>query len=424
MAAKGARPPCSPASDVPEPTRTLPVNARPMPTGRSAPSHSLTPALQGPIAGPDHPQAPGGGLRLVPFGAAEVTPDLLRRLVEAEQAADGAYAANGNRARAADTRRWAAWCAARGVCPLPATPADVALYLRAHAATHRPATIARWAVTIAFRHRQVGLADPTKAEPVRLALRAIRRGEAASARTDDAWADDVPAGRSAAGTEGPGQSSRPSAREQRQALGLRAPALRRIETALERRAAGGPLALGDQRDLALLLVARDLLARRSELVALRVEDVTEAESGDGSGTALILRSKTDQAGEGAEGFLAPETMVALRTWCRAAGITRGPLFRAVSRHGRVATRALGAKEVARRFKRLGALAGLDAARVSGHSARVGMAQDLVGAGLGLPEVMQAGRWSSAAMVARYTRAQAAQHGAVARFHRQAARGRA
>jgi hypothetical protein len=86
----------------------------------------------------------------------------------------------------------------------------------------------------------------------------------------------------------------------------------------------------------------------------------------------------------------------------------------------VGTRALGSDDVARRFKRLAALAGLDPARVSGHSARVGMAQDLVGAGFGLPEILLAGRWKTATMVARYARAQAAQHGAVARFHGQVA----
>jgi hypothetical protein len=54
--------------------------------------------------------------------------------------------------------------------------------------------------------------------------------------------------------------------------------------------------------------------------------------------------------------------------------------------------------------------------VGGHSCRVGMAQDLVAAGLDLAAVMQAGRWQSAAMVARYTAAQQAERGAVARFY--------
>ena len=109
----------------------------------------------------------------------------------------------------------------------------------------------------------------------------------------------------------------------------------------------------------MLRVARDLLARRSELVALTVADVQASDADDGSGIALIRRSKTDQEGEGAVGYLSPRTMGALRAWLAAAGITRGPLFRAVSRHGQVGTRALHPDDVARRFKRLAALAGLD-----------------------------------------------------------------
>lgn len=374
-----------------------------MTTGTTArPIHSLAPALSGPVTGPDaRALAPGSpvGSELV------VAPELLQRLLESEQAGQGAYAANGDRARVADTRRWVAWCAERELCPLPATPGDVATYLREHAVTCRPATIARWASTIAFRHRQTGLPDPTKTEPVRLALRAIRRGAVAAVRLD---APDAGEPEEAGAGRGPGG--------QRQALAIREATVRRVEEVLDRRAAGGPLPLADLRDLAMLRVARDLLARRSELVALTVADLQASDADDGSGTALIRRSKTDQEGEGAVGYLSPRTMGALRAWLTAAGITRGPIFRAVNRHGQLGTRALGADDVARRFKRLAALAGLDPARVSGHSARVGMAQDLVGAGFGLPEILQAGRWKTATMVARYARAQAARHGAVARFH--------
>jgi len=45
-----------------------------------------------------------------------------------------------------------------------------------------------------------------------------------------------------------------------------------------------------------------------------------------------------------------------------------------------------------------------------------MAQDLTADGASLPELQQAGRWSSPAMPARYAEHQAAKRGAVARFH--------
>ena len=39
--------------------------------------------------------------------------------------------------------------------------------------------------------------------------------------------------------------------------------------------------------------------------------------------------------------------------------------------------------------------------LSGHSARVGAAQDMIAAGIELPAILQAGRWKSTAMVNRY-----------------------
>ena len=54
---------------------------------------------------------------------------------------------------------------------------------------------------------------------------------------------------------------------------------------------------------------------------------------------------------------------------------------------------------------------------SAHSPRVGMAQDLSAADAELPELMTAGRWESPTMPTRYTEAQAAGRGAVARYYR-------
>ena len=49
-------------------------------------------------------------------------------------------------------------------------------------------------------------------------------------------------------------------------------------------------------------------------------------------------------------------------------------------------------------------AGLEAEvvdRLSGHSTRVGAAQDMIACGIELPAILQAGRWKSTAMVNRY-----------------------
>lgn len=60
-------------------------------------------------------------------------------------------------------------------------------------------------------------------------------------------------------------------------------------------------------------------------------------------------------------------------------------------------------------------AGLDG-RFSGHSPRIGMAQDLAAGGAALPALMQAGRWSSSVMPASYIRDQSAGRSAVAQYY--------
>jgi hypothetical protein len=61
-------------------------------------------------------------------------------------------------------------------------------------------------------------------------------------------------------------------------------------------------------------MAYDTMARRSELVALDVADVTLAP--DGSGFVLIRRSKTDKKGEGANAYLSRETVRTYWRGCR------------------------------------------------------------------------------------------------------------
>ena len=177
--------------------------------------------------------------------------------------------------------------------------------------------------------------------------------------------------------------------------------------------------LSDLRNLALVLMMRDMLARRSEVVALDVADITYDR--DGSATATVRRSKTDQTGEGAELYLSPRTVTHLKRWLAAAGITDGAIFRAVNKSGRIGTRLEGS-EVARLIKRVAERAGMapdTVARVSGHSCRVGMAQDLVASGADVAGVMQAGRWKSPLMPARYSARLQAKRGAVARLYERA-----
>ena len=85
-----------------------------------------------------------------------------------------------------------------------------------------------------------------------------------------------------------------------------------------------PRNLRDIRDRALVTVAYDTMCRREELVNLRIEDIEQA--GDGSGSVLIRRSKTDTAGEGATAYLSPLTMRLVAAWRQAAMLKSGPIL--------------------------------------------------------------------------------------------------
>jgi integrase len=110
-------------------------------------------------------------------------------------------------------------------------------------------------------------------------------------------------------------------------------------------------------------------------------------------------------------------MRAVRAWLEVAGHREGTLFRSVGKAGRVGG-PLGPGDVARVFKAMATAAGLEAglvAAISGHSSRVGAAQDQVRYGVELPAVMQSGGWKSPAMVARYTARLDARRGGAAKL---------
>ena len=123
----------------------------------------------------------------------------------------------------------------------------------------------------------------------------------------------------------------------------------------------------------------------------------------GGATLLVRRSKTDGEGSGEIVYLACDTVRLVRAWLARSGITEGRLFRSVAKSGQLGER-LDPSQVPRIFKAMADRAGLPEALVqglSGHSARVGAAQDMIAAGIELPAILQAGRWKSTAMVNRY-----------------------
>ena len=289
--------------------------------------------------------------------------------------AQGAYSKNTRRAWHADAAVFKAFCEEAGLAFFPAGPLTLRQFIEhCIAVGKRPATIRRYLATIARAHLAAGLTSPCASEPVRLALKEM--GQNTSAR-------------------------------QRQARPL---GWAEIERFLKAAGKG----LRADRERPLLCVAYDTMARRSELVALEVGDLTF--TADGSGTALIRRSKTDQAGEGARAYLSRETIRHLKHWVTTAGIGDGAVFRRLIGRNRVGER-LHADIVADIFKRVGKWIGLPAeevAAISGHSVRVGATQDLLALNIDLASVMQAGRWKSTHMPMRYGEHVLAARGGMAR----------
>lgn len=143
-------------------------------------------------------------------------------------------------------------------------------------------------------------------------------------------------------------------------------------------------------DIALASVAHDGLLRCSELLSLRWADVAAAENGEG-GLIYIRRSKTDQAANGVFASISPFAAQALECIKPPNADPDEPVF------------GFSAGTINRRLKAAAKAAGIDSADISTHSPRVGMAQDLAASGIDMAAIMVAGRWSSPAMVALYTR---------------------
>jgi integrase len=263
--------------------------------------------------------------------------------------------------------------------PLPAAVASVVAFIDAMGDLKAPATVRRYTSSIGTLHRAAGLESPTGSLEVTLAIKRLHRAKG---------------------------------RAQSQAVPL---TRAKVERLLDGAEGAGEGPLKALRDRAMLGLAYDTLARRSELAALLLSDLEHAP--DGSGVITIRRGKTDQDGTGSVRYVAPDTMRDVLAWTAAAGVADGPLLRSVRKGGRIGG-AIDAGDVARTFKRMADAAGLkprDVARISGHSTRVGGASDMVECGIGLPAVMQAGGWRTAEMVSRYTRKISARRGAAAQL---------
>src|SRR5450631_4481028 len=210
----------------------------------------------------------------------------LERLREWQGMAEGAYSANTLRAQKADGAIFQVFCEGRGESFLPANPTTIRAFIENEVtAGKKPATVRRYIATIGRAHIGAGLLNPCSSEAVRLALK--KMGRETSARQAQARALNWSEIKEFIGIAG---------------KGLRA-----------------------DRERALLCVAYETLARRSEIVALDMRDIVFWPNG--TGLALIRRGKADAEGQGRVAYLSRETVKWLKIWLAHAKINEGSIFR-------------------------------------------------------------------------------------------------
>jgi integrase len=278
---------------------------------------------------------------------------------EAARAAAQALARNATapatlRAYKADWTHFSQWCAAHGFVPVPAAPDIVGAYLASLAETHAPTTIRRRLAALGKMHRF----------------------------------NDLPWNPAHRDIQGPLQGAlRKSQRPVQKAAALTLPMLRQILLTCDASARG-------RRDRALLLFGFAGALRRSELVALRVEDVAIVAGGL---RLRINRGKTDQAGQGAEiglprGRFAETCPVrAFAAWQAVAKRKAGPLFRQISTGDGIGDTALHPDAIRRILAHRVQMAGLTVdgfARLSAHALRVGFITEAYDKGVRDEDIMR------------------------------------
>lgn len=229
-----------------------------------------------------------------------------------------------------DWNAFRSWAEEHGHTPLPATAQAVAEYLTVIESKYTMATLRRKVSAIAHFHEEAGYLSPTSDPFVVLVVQGIadeRSGDprrtAEPFHLDELLPDDVVQMVRSLGAE-----------------------------------------LIGQRDRALLLTIAGTRLRRADVARLQVghfhlgDYPVEVELPDEK-RVRVLRAREEDLDLG----------LAVRAWFEAAGLTDGPAFRSVDRHGRVSDAALSDRSITLAVKRAAERAGVDPAAHSADTVR-------------------------------------------------------
>ena len=275
----------------------------------------------------------------------------LKSLTELFIKLDRAYAPNTLKSYYADAKSFVDWCDNRNIEPFPLTSAALCDFIEHMQLGYSYSTIRRRISALRKVNKLLCFDDLTHTDEVYLSIRKLKRSKRL---------------------------------EQRQAVGINQDILIKMIDAQ-------PKTLTGTRNSALLSLAYDFLARRSELVAMKCGDLTFTP--DGGLKGIIRKSKTDQYGYGRLVFGSGRSAKLVKKWLKLKPQQIQPLFCAVN-HNQCMDRAICDRSVNEiikrsivRVKRCERPSDLD---VSGHSLRVGAAQDLLTKGFDLAAIMRAG----------------------------------
>lgn len=248
---------------------------------------------------------------------------------------------------------------------VPSTPETIAAYLSTHADKLSVATLSRRLVSISKVHTMRGHPDPAKSDLVRLTFRGIRKVHG---------------------------------KPQVQAAPI-------LKDDLIVMLSHIPETIKGQRDKALLMLGFCGALRRSELVAIKIEEIEFTIQG------LVLtlpRSKTDQFGSGRKiavphglGRICP--VMAVKVWLMHIGSEQGMVFRSVAKGGKISIKGLSGRAVADIIKFYADKAGMAPEKYSGHSLRSGLCTSAAQQGVSSWKIRAQTGHRSDTMLAKYIR---------------------
>ena len=279
------------------------------------------------------------------------------------------------RAYRTDWADFAQWCLAHRYRAMPATPEIVAAFVTdlaagtsARAALSR-ATIGRKLSAIVFAHRAADIIPPTAQSGAIVLERAMR-----TIRKDGA--------------------DRPVVKKRAADGDVLRDMLRSIEGDTLRAV----------RDRALLAIGMSGAFRRSEIVALQLDDIHR----DPKGLKITIRkSKTDQEGRGHRIVIPNGQRIApvslLDAWLELGAIIDGFVFRKLTPQGRVTNKPMKAQGVAIVVKQRAQGAGYEPQDFSGHSLRAGFLTAAGSQGASVFKMREQSRHKSLEMLGEYVR---------------------